>query len=394
MVYSLEQIKTRAFIIVVAVLVPTILVSLAFNLFRFKKERTYQKGKLYYPMAIALVAAMCGGICFAPYNKMWTFVVLGVGIGLYLLYFLCLNCVNGDRRDLFCRILFTASLIVCVETLIWFLRRADFLATLKCEDIRVGWGMKNTMPLILNMAAPATVYLGLTRRQYSFAMFPVLALFSGILFLTMSRGNILFGFPILIVCWVIGLIKSDNKVRLIACITAIGCIAFVFVSMPVLRIISDKLFYSHKGGFFDDNGRAPLYKQALEHFFANPVFGVGYFKYKGAFAYDGPSTTFLWKSHNTVFQILCCNGLVGVIGLMPFFSARYRLLLNDFSLFKLLALMSLVAYELEGMVDVAFLSIHELFFLIGLFAAAETESSSSTKISQKFCFMQKMPFGS
>lgn len=394
-VYSLEQIETKAFVVMVAVLVPIVIAGFTYNLIHFKNKRNYVKGKLYYPMALAYVAALCGGLFFAPYNKIWTLAVFGVGSGIYFLYFLCVNCVEGDKRKIFAKILFFGGIIVSAQIIIWFLRRPDFIGALASKQLRVGWGMSNTVALVLVMAMPAVVYLGITQREYSFVMFPMLAILSGLLLITLSRGNILFGMPVATTCCIIGLIKSKRRVRFVALSVLIISAVFVLFALPMLKVIANKLFLQHDGGFFDDNGRIPLYKQAIDNFWKNPVFGVGFFKYKGATASDGPAMSFLWKAHNTIFQIIGCSGIVGVIGIMPFFTERYRLLIEDFSIFKLLALLSLLAYEGEGMVDVAFLSVHELFLLIGLFAAAEWESENNQRHglpgSEKRAFIRYNP---
>ncbi len=396
MMYSLEQIKTHTFIVVVYCLVPVIILSFVYNIIRFKRVRVYTKGKLYYPMAIALVAALCSGICFDLYNKMWTFVVLGVGVGIYFLYFLCRCCVGEGKKELFCKILFFAGMIVCVQIFVWLLRNPTYLKTLSArEQLRVGWGMKNTLPLVLAMAAPAVVYLGLNQKAYSYLMFPVLALFTIVLVLTLSRGNILFGGPVIALSCLIAFVKGNSKVKITAVVIVAACVAGLLLCAPLVRLTWEKLMHGHADGFLDDNGRDPLYEQAMQNFFNNPIFGVGFFKYEGAHAGDGPAVKFLWKTHNTLMQVLSCGGIVGVIGLFPYFVGRYRLLLTDLTLFKLLALHSLVAYELEGMVDISFLSVHQLFFLIGLFAAAELEGCEKQAIVSpqkrvKVVLMQKV----
>ncbi len=379
-VYSLEQIETKAFVVTVAALVPIVIAGFTYNLIRFRNKRNYVKGKLYYPMALAYVAALCGGLFFAPYDKIWTFVVFGVGLGIYFLYFLCVNCGEGDKREIFAKILFFGGIIVSAQIIIWFLRRPDFIGALESKQLRVGWGMSNTIALVLVMAMPAVVYLGITQREYSYVMFPILAILTGLLLMTLSRGNILFGAPVATTCCIIGLIKSKRSIRFVALGVLLISAVIVLLALPAFRVIAYRLFHQYGNGYFDDNGRIPLYRQAVENFWKNPVFGVGFFKYKGATVIDGPAVSFLWKVHNTVLQILACSGIVGAIGIMPFFTERYRLLIKDFSIFKLLALLSLLAYEGEGMVDVAFLSVHELFLLIGLFAAAEWESENNQRL--------------
>lgn len=378
LIYSLRQIESKAFIIMVAVLVPIIVASFAYNLIKFRKKRKYVKGKLFYPMAIAYITALCSGLGFRLYDAKWSFVVMGVGFGIYLLYFLCINCVKShDLGEEFFKMLFYAAMIVAAETLIWFIRQPDFLTALKSKTLRLGWGMSNTLAVFFVMGVPALVYLGIRIKEMAYMVFPLSALLCALLLMTLSRGNILFGAIIIPIALVYGFIKFDRSAKIVALVTIGMVVISIVCGYSFMGVIYEKLFFAHGGGYFDDNGRDVLYKIAAENFVNHPVFGVGYFKYPGVNpnidSTNPLAATFLWKVHNTVLQIMACGGVVGALGILPFYGYRYRLLIYDRSVFKALALLAVLAYELEGMVDVAFLSVHQLFFCMALFAAAEKE---------------------
>ncbi|MCH5164489.1 MAG: O-antigen ligase family protein [Clostridiales bacterium] len=362
-----------AFVVVVAILVPIIIISLVYNLWHFRSERQYNKGRLFYGLLIAYIGALLSGIAYSEYNKVWTLAVLGVGLGIYLVYFICINCVKGDLRPHICKIVFFAGLIVAVECIIWFIRQPDFMNALLGKSLRVGWGMSNTLAVVFVMAVPAVIWLGLNNKIYSYVMFPAVALFGAMLMMTLSRGNILFGGPIMAISCVYGFIKAKLPARIVAIsVVAIGII--ILLATPIDEYIVHALLTMNKGGFLDPNGRERLYEIAINNFKENPIFGVGFFKPAPKRIGDGPAVTFLWKTHNTFFQIISCMGIVGTLCMVPFYVQRYWGLLKKITCFKFLALLAVLGFELEGLVDLTFLSVHELFLVLGLLAAAESET--------------------
>lgn len=369
---SLNQIKNAksTFIIVAIIFGSIALACFTYNFIKFKNERNYKLGKLFYGMLSFFIATLFSGLLYNGYNKIYMLVVFGVGLVIYLVYFLCINCVKGDLSTRFCKILFVAGLITAVESIIFFLRQPDFISALTQKTLRIGWGMSNTLAVFFVMAVPAVIWLGLKIKAYSYIMFPACGVFLFLLFLTLSRGNLLFGVPIMIISVIFGFIKTNRSARIIFFITLVVGIALLFI-VPGIKEAS--LALCRQGA--NPSGRDKLYLDALNRFLNQPVFGVGYFKpHNINYPMDGPACNFLWKVHNTVLQILSCSGIVGVLGMIPFYVQRYYILLKKFTPFKFLAFLAVLAYELEGMVDVTFLSVHQLFFVLALIAAAERET--------------------
>ena len=246
------------------------------------------------------------------------------------------------------------------------------------------------------MAVPAVAWLGTRHKAYSYIMFPSIGFFTVMLMLTLSRGNILFGLPIICVSFVYGFIKTRVKGARIIAVAILAACVVLFFALPICDKIIYKLFDGYKQGFFDPHGRIEIYKRAWKNFRESPIFGVGYIKPKDVvFTVDGPSLSFLWKTHNTFLQILSCSGVVGLWGMLPFFVQRYFTLIKNFDGFKFMALLCVLGYALEGMVDVTFLSVHQVFFVFGLLAAAGYEyydAPSENKKTPKRLLRKKLIF--
>ena len=305
--FSLKQIKTTAFMIVVGLLVPILIISFIYNLIKFR-NRNYRKGKLFFAMLLAYIVTLLSGITYDGYDKIWTLAICGVGLGVYFVYFLCVNCIKGDLRELICKLLFIAGLIAAAQSLIWFFRQPDLVTGILSKKLRVGWGMSNTIAVFFVMAVPAVAWLGTRHKAYSYIMFPSIGFFTVMLMLTLSRGNILFGLPIICVSFVYGFIKTRVKGARIIAVAILAACVVLFFALPICDKIIYKLFDGYKQGFFDPHGRIEIYKRAWKNFRESPIFGVGYIKPKDVvFTVDGPSLSFLWKTHNTFLQILSCS---------------------------------------------------------------------------------------
>lgn len=365
-VFSLKQIHTSAFKNFLYVVVPLLVLSFAFNFLYYQRRQKLSRGRLFSGMLIGFLAALLSGLFYPAYDKKWFFAVLGVGIGIYLVYFICINFTGKDLKNYICMLMVLAGFVVVFEILIWYLRQPDILVAIENKSLRVGWGMSNTMAVVLVMAVPAAVYLSLRAGKWAFLYYLGVFCLAVALLFTLSRGNLLFGTPVILISCLYGYFKSRHQklLFLTALIVLALCILIGAVFWAPLSEIAERL--ARFG--LSPNGRFHDYNRSLNNFWAAPLTGVGYFKPD-----DGSPVGFLWKAHNTVLQILSCGGIVGVLAMVPFYYQRYAALLKNFSEFKFLALLAVLAFELEGMIDLTFLSIYQLFFVLALIAAAEKE---------------------
>jgi hypothetical protein len=85
--------------------------------------------------------------------------------------------------------------------------------------------------------------------------------------------------------------------------------------------------------------------------------------------------------------ILTCFGIVGVIGFIPLYFQRYRLLLKNKSIFKLAVLFAVLSFEIYGLIDVMFTLLYLNLFVFLFLALSENEKPElrqSIKLKQKF----------
>lgn len=177
------------------------------------------------------------------------------------------------------------------------------------EKLFLGWGHYNYAGAVTAMCIPAIFYFSITQKHgWIFTMLATVVMLG--VALSQSRGSMLFGGFIYLVCAVITLVKTKKKER----IFHIVVFAVVLIAGTVCCIVwLEKLKNVFAGVFkagFSDNNRILIFREAWAYFLGNPVFGVGWMgdpEAKGFF-YPG-----FFMAHNTVMQLLGSLGLVGFL---------------------------------------------------------------------------------
>ena len=224
------------------------------------------------------------------------------------------------------------------------------------EKLTFGWGMWNTMGMMLLICLPAVLYLA-DKYKYGF----IFTLFSVILFIAIwmscSRQAMLGSLLIYPTCLIILLIKGTNRFANI-------CIMFCsLVAIFILLLISrDTIFKYFKDliskiivdGELAGNGRKRLWEEGVKNFKSAPFLGVGFYSNLYEVFQDG-FTGFSGMSfipqmcHNTLIQLLSA---CGIVGLLTYLIHRVQTFISFFKnvnfdrLFIFLTILALVSVSL------------------------------------------------
>ena len=175
-----------------------------------------------------------------------------------------------------------------------------------------GWGMYNTMGMLLTISMPAAAWLAV-RHKFGNAFTAWLVVLEICVFVSLSRQAMLCGTAIFAVCVVWILLKTGGRARWINCGIFAAAAVGAAVALGVNRGMVDEVIAMLTNNFFSGSGRDGLYEQALNVFFANPVFGNGFYRDLA----NDPG--FIGLSimpdmyHNTVLELLAAGGLVAFV---------------------------------------------------------------------------------
>lgn len=329
-------------------------IALAVFVVRNVGKRKLKLGKMFFPQLAVSVALLIGGAGVTNKEEfMRAFpnaITLGVAaLAVYLLY------VNFTKRDenrdyglTFAKIMTYIGLSVCVELIVCIIRSGIPAADWNQSYWDLGWGNRNNVATYILFTAPMSAYLATKYRKTSWIYMFVCAFQYACLIATFSRGGILCGSiaAVVAVAFIIwkGQSKKANAIFLAAVLVVVGAFLLIFRDK-----VSDMMQSLLKRGT-KLSGRNLLYEEAWELFKQHPFAGVG-LGYRG----NGPSaitTMQIYLFHSTLFQIIACMGIVGILAYGYYYAERLYLLFRKINKrFNLFVLVAWIGFEGYSMID-------------------------------------------
>ncbi len=276
---------------------------------------------------------------------------------LYLLLYMNIS------KNAFRILVFSLSWLACLlgyELVIELMRltKAEPNRSFMSFTYYIGWGLCNEAGIILCFIMPFIFYELISSKSLAVTLISIFKIFLSLffIFITNSRGSLLFGIIEFIVLFIIMFFKSFDLKRqklqlfsfsIIVVITVVG---YIMIKYEALTDISNTIF---KEGF-DSNGRSEMWSDAIKIWtssFRNVVFGSGIIsEIKEKSLYHEVMPTFV-VYHSTVLEVLVSAGLIGFIGLVIHMFEKFKML---FRVEKTLAIFMLVGYivvDIYGMID-------------------------------------------
>ena len=337
---------------------------------RFSLRSGLLPGILFFCIAMSLNGM--GAKAYTPGN-------LGYGstflFALLLIYLLFAAFFRFDDRStdylMYCMVI--AGLLICAQLLTAFTGdiRFDEQGNVVKETVILGWGVWTTVGGMLCMLMPACFYFFATKK------WGWMGLLAGCLewlciLLSQSRGALLFGSLILLLCVIAssfcGNFQKRNRYF------ALGGVAFAVLGALLLAGKLLPLVQNFLTDGFGDNGRFDLWKAGWYRFKEAPILGSGFYN-----SYINEEWNFQvmpYMYHNTVIQLL---GATGVLGILTYAYHRVQtvaLLLRKPTPYKIFAGIGVLGLLLFSMLDVMFFNIYPMFYY-GLFLLfAEREATA------------------
>lgn len=237
--------------------------------------------------------------------------------------------------------------------------------------IYTGWGMYNNVGCMIIMALPFPFYFA---RKAKTGWIGIL---TGTLFLlstglTSSRGSILTGLLVYLLCAAVTLLYAENKKVTFWYLAVIFTALTVSIGLcweQISKLLQDIL----ERGL--ETSRNHIFKKGLEQFQEYPIFGgsfypIDFVPYEFS-SVDAFSEFFPPRWHNTVVQLLACCGVVGLAAYLLHCIQVARMLLRKTSLLKAVIGLSVVALMVSSLLDCHFFNLGPVLFYSMALAVAE-----------------------
>lgn len=353
--------------------------SLMFHFIYYRPEKI--KGGAFGVAYLMVAASMfMGGVMSNQLNDELKGLAFAAFLGLlpFAVYELIVNCCNGMKKTDFvnyvCKAFAYLGLLISVQLVIYYIR--VFVGIIpEGAEVHLGWGISNGAATVLLATMPITMYVAVSDkklwRSVLFALLSVLQ-FAGVL-ATVSRGAILVGiaeFVLMIIASVI-----FNKHRKVYLFTYI-LLAAIAIALCVL--FKDRLIAFIERAFsngLDGSGRDNIYKEAVEVFKENKIFGVG-------FGYIGKNSFLnmypMYYFHSTFFQTIASLGLFGLAASLFMYYKRIKFAFAKGRAFNVFLIVSCFGFEGYAMINTfTFLAVPGLLIIAVLTAVNEKCNSIS-----------------
>lgn len=348
----------KLFFPIVAVLFVAIVLSLLYNLI---KSKTFCKlnSKFLLPFGLA-AASFLGAGMFSPNFIFGINLLLVAGYAfLAFIFVVVLTNIEGDKQGYVAHILIAAGIIMLAQMLVYYLQQDDVMFALRHKLIVVGWGLSNTIAVILALATPMSLYLYQSTQKIRYLALAFLFCV-GILF-TLSRGIIficIIAFPLQLIYLAV---KAKNlKKTLIAILVCCGIC--VLVVLAVGKGFTDIAAFRLN---LDNSNRVEIWEYYMQIFQKYPVFGGGFFE-------KTTQGLKFFLPHSTIISLLSSTGIVGFCTFTIYAVWKYIILIKNIKTnFGFYALAASGTFAIYSFVDVSIYLLYQSFLLIAMLAATK-----------------------
>ncbi len=294
------------FLPLLIVLFVSVVMSAVYGIWKRGYKLTISVG--FYGVIAMAISFFVGGVFSSDYSALT--LLCGIMVGLDVcLFFIFFNFFKKEIEfDYIAKATIISTIIVMVELLNLCLTQGILEGEISKGQIVLGWGVSNSIAIMIAVGLPFTAYYMATTRYPIFYLF-LLAMQTVCVIITLSRATLVLTVPFVVASCVYSLFRSKKIERIKLMVSAFVVIAlFLYLVIEQWEFVAEKInFYLEVG--FDDRGRLELYETALAGFFDSPLFGSGL-----TFGM-GEDFDFVMV-HNTVLQFMMAGGILGLLAVV------------------------------------------------------------------------------
>ena len=339
--------------------------------------------KLTLGILILGLSYMLGGIGSGNYfangfsNLLFAFLQF---ISLFLFYFVFTGGINWEKvpKNYFSMVGVCIGLILLVEIVSLYFTN-DVIVSGQIYRIRIysGWGNYNNIASLLVMMIPFAFNLAFNSKRFGTFLFVALLFCCGVI-ACCSRGSILVCFIVIVLCVILLLIGSKNK--LLISVFVVSALVGLFIAFCLFKEQFVNLFTDMISSGLDSAPRILGYKQGIAQFLDSPIFG-------GSF-YPTDPDLYSWSSidsfiaffpprwHNTFIQMLASCGIVGLGAYLYHRVQTIILLWKNRSYKNIFISISILALLLTSLLDCHFFNIGPALFYSTALAFIEKDNKN------------------
>ncbi len=331
-----------------------VVVSIVIHFIRFPIRKPFI-GKVFYAHIIVTIVLFVGGLLYdnSSYFKYGIPLILCSGVAMLAEYFVLFQYLEiNDKFDLkkylaFC--LIATTLLAIIQFLF-----VGFSNQINTDEIIPGdfaWANVNFLGYFVLLSVPMCFYLMVNAKSIIPQLITLLILILSVFVIKCDGaiGILVFTVPVLIF---ITYKKINLKNRKLYSAFFFSLITMAIVVVMVMFAIVDNFLAILHRHFLYDTSRTYIYKIAWNLFKQNPIFGVG-------LGYTTSTNKLQTIFHSTIFEVLGCMGIVGLIAYVWYFVKRISVFTSKYTLFNLYSFFSFFLYE-----SYAFIDNGEFIFLI------------------------------
>lgn len=322
-----------------------VLGSIIYFIIKTIKSKKCTKGRLFYPMIIADIAFLLGGI-IGNFNIINIACVLFMALCMYLFYWITINTCT-DLKQFMYIVLTCGGFIICIQFIVLNLYTGKFISSIQNQSILyIGAQNKNVAALFITIGMIACLTLA-QKRKYDYLYFLLASFMVLVCALTLCRTMILLSILFYIGLSINVLAKSNNKIIFSSIIGGLVLVSLgIGISTDLIYKLIDSVVEKINSGM---NGRSELWAWCLERFIKHPLLGYGFISPTPVPTITGDFGIIL--AHNTPLQLLTSTGVIGTILIGYFYFAKYKLCTeNKDNRFLFLII---IMIELSGLTDQA-----------------------------------------
>lgn len=358
--WSLDLIPTYLYLMPIFIIIGFII-----HFIRFKPK--FNKGKLFYPLLLLFIGMFLSMINAQFINSNYLFYLV-IGLFYMFIYFFFKSTINSDSLHYLIKIFAVLGVLVSIQVLIYYIRVDDLILALATKNLDLGWGISNFIATYLIMFIAAMFYF---IKIYKLHIIPVmLATFEIIMLLfTLSRGGILSFFItfVLLMAYLFHNCEQKKQMLINISVAIIALICFIIIRFDIFETIYNRL----ADGFFVDNGRFTLWKEAWVKFTEHPLLGGGLFA--------RVNDNYFGFYHNTFMHTLATLGLVGLASITWQIIEVIKMFINRFTIEKTILLIALIGANIHGMVDNVYYMPQFMIIFFIIIAGVENYNESILK---------------
>ncbi len=311
-----ESLYSTSSLIFFGMCIFALLICITAHFISFRKEikvKRFVSSSLFKGFIILTALLLLNGFFnFKEYNKENIIFGALIAISFVLPFFIfSINMrIDKNTAKYLVYVLLVISFILAVELIALYYTTVEISAgKIMKHTIDLGWGVSNNIGAMLAMLMPLHFYCAVKAR-YSIPFFVSGILCYFLVILSMSRTSIIFATFILFFCLGFLCIYKHKNMA----VNRYSVVIFLFLVALALILFESKLQRAFEGLLligFDDNGRMEYYKDGIDKFLNNPIFGAGFGNSHGVndkFVIAAPEFF-----HNTIIQMLASCGILGFL---------------------------------------------------------------------------------